>query len=244
MLLRDNYPKCIYVLLVVMIGFSCKDRTPQAEERNFLENCYITKPVTNDSKADTLRNFEFNKDSIDDFLFKVLSSSSGFKYDSTMDYVTSFERQKLIFVHEGCYERLNKPHSCNMMDLYFNSGYKTRVINKSIIEFIQSYKKDIYKFGKGIVYEYRFNGVAEVEPHFMYIILREQTADERRSAKDYVGLVINSDGLEWKDFNDKGLSIPLYVQMIRRSKEFYIPLYYDGERFIPIGHFKSSNWQD
>jgi hypothetical protein len=85
--------------------------------------------------------------------------------------------------------------------------------------------------------------VGELEPHSMYIVIKEQTEDQKRYGNTYKGFVLCCDGLDWKDFNDKG-SVPLFTKMVRRNKEFYIPLYFDGERFIPIGHFKSSNWQE
>ncbi|MFM9909474.1 MAG: hypothetical protein ACKVOW_09005, partial [Chitinophagaceae bacterium] len=132
------------------------------------------------------------------------------------DYITSFEKQRLIFINNKCLEKLNRPDSSNLMDLYFSSGYRTRVMTKTIVEFIQFYKKNVYNFGNATVYEYRFNGVAEVEPHFMYIILKQQTENEQRYGKDYKGFVICSDGLDWKDYNDKGFSILLFKQMVKR----------------------------
>ena len=248
MLLKDNHSRQVCILLLFFLNLCCKERTSsqnQTAEKNSIVNCYITKPIKSDSKADTLRDFEFSKQPLDNFLAgSIISSPKPIIYDSAMDYVTSFERQRLILVNNECYKKLNKTDSCNLMELYFNAGYRTKVMTKSIVEFLQSYKKNIYKFGNAVIYEYRFNGVAEVEPHFMYIILKEQTEDEQRYGKDCKGFVICSDGLDWKDYSNKGFSIPLFKQMVRRSKEFYIPLYYDGDRFIPIGHFKSSSWQE
>ena len=235
------------LFILLMLNFSCKEKTySQGTEtnKNSIVNCYIIKPVQNDSKADTLRDFEFTKEHMGDILAHVISSKRTFVYDSTMDSVTSFEKQKLIPVNNECYKKLSKPDSCYLMELYFSSGYKTKNMTRSIVEFHQSYKKNIFNLGNSTIFEYEFNGVAEVESHFMYIILKEQTEDEQRSGMDYKGFVIYSDGLDWKDYGDKGFSIPLFKQMVRRSKEFYIPLHYDGERFIPIGHFKSSNWQE
>lgn len=246
MLFKNSFSNQFYISLLLLLNLSCKERTPYQDvtaNKNRILNCYITKPVKDDSKADSLRNFEFSNESLDDFLSGVISAKKPLIYDSTMDYVTSFEKQRLIFINNKCFERLNQPDSSNMMDLYFNSGYRTKVMTKTIVEFIQSYKKSIYNFGNAIVYEYQFNGVAEVESYFMYIILKEKTEDEQRYGSDYKGLVICSDGLTWKDFTDKGFSIPSYVQMIRRDKAFEIPLYYDGNRFIPLGHFKIGSWQ-
>lgn len=234
-----------YILIVSLIYCGCKEKHSQPlSETSSAANCYIIKPVKGDSKADSLRSFDFHNDSIGDFLNNGLFSSKEFLYDSTMDFVTSFERQKLIFVQSGCFEKLNKPDSCNLMNIYYNSGYNTKIMTKTIIEFVQSYKKNIYEFGKSIVYEYRFVGVAEIEPHFMFIIMKEQADDEQRMAKDYKGVVLCSDGLEWKEFNEKEFSIPLFVQMVRRDKELYIPLDYDGHRFIPIGHFRKGKWDE
>lgn len=248
MLLKDNHSKQVCILFLFFLNLCCKERIfshSETVKKNNIVNCYITKPIKSNSKADTLRDFEFSKQSLEDFLAtSIISSSKPIIYDSAMDYVTSFERQRLILVNNECYKKLHKPDSCNLMDLYFNAGYRTKVMTRSIVEFLQSYKKNIYKFGNAVIYEYRFNGVAEVEPHFMYIILKEQTEDEQRYGKDYKGFVICSDGLDWRDYSNKGGSIPLFRQMVRISKEFYIPLCYDDERFIPIGHFKSSNWQE
>ena len=248
MLLKDNHSMQFYIVLLFFFNICCKERSfsqSGTASKNSIINCFIAKPVKSDSKADTLRDFEFTKESLDDFLAaSIISSTKSIIYDSAMDYITSFERQRLIFVNSECYKKINKPDSCNLMELYFDAGYRTKVMTNSIIEFLQSYKKNIYKFGNAVIYEYRFNGVAAVEPHFMYIILKEQTEDEQRYGKDYKGFVLCSDGLDWKDYSDKGFSIPLFKQMVRRSKEFYIPLYYSDEKLIPIGHFKSSNWQE
>ncbi|MEJ0103784.1 MAG: hypothetical protein WDO19_15035 [Bacteroidota bacterium] len=234
----------VYVLLFVILNLNCKQKThSQAKgDNNSILNCFIIKPVKNDSKADSLRDFDFSKDSIDGFLFDIISGKKSISYDSSMDYVTSFERQQLISINSKCFTKLSQPDSCNLMELYFSSDNRTKIMTKSIVEFLRSYKKTIYNFGNTTVFEYRFNGVAEVEPHFMYIILKEQTEEESRYGKDYKGIVVYSDGLDWKDYNDDGFSIPLFKQMVRRNKQFYIPLCFDGNRFVPIGHFKSSNW--
>jgi hypothetical protein len=247
MFLNNFHSTRFGLLLLSMHVIGCKGQShSQAPFSNdsLVVNCYVLKPVKNDSKADSLRDFDFTKDSLGDFLSGIISTKNPVRYDSTMDYVTSFEYQKRILVNYNCFRKLNKPDSCDLLSLYFNSGFATWVKKASTVQFLQTYRKAIINFGNVTVFEYRFNNVAEIEPHFMYIILKDQTEDERRYGKDYKGIVICSDGMDWKDYTDKGFSIPLFTQMVRRSKEFYIPLYYDGERFIPIGHFKSANWQE
>ena len=175
---------------------------------------------------------------------KLISGKRPLAYDSAMDYITDFEHQQKILVNCKCFGKLNKPDSCGLENLYFNTGSSTWIKKRPIVDFLRTYKKNIMNFGEADVFEYRFNNVAEVEPHFMYIILKERTEDEEHYNRDYKGIVLCSDGLDWKDYPDKGFSIPLFTQMVRRSKEFYIPLHYDGNRITPIGHFKSSNWQE
>jgi hypothetical protein len=220
------------------------NQTVTNDKDSLITNCYITKPIKTDSKADTLRDFNFSNESLAVFLDNALSARKPIIYDSTMDYVTNFDYQKIILVNFSCLGKLSKPDSCGLINIYFNSGFATWVKMKSAVQFLHSYKKNIYNFGNATVYEYRFNNVAEIEPHFMYIILQEQTEDEKRFGKNYQGFVLCCDGLDWKDYSDKGFSIPLFTQMVRRAKEFYIPLFFEGDRFIPIGHFKSRNWQE
>lgn len=242
----NNIHRVVIVLLLIF-NVSCKQRLHSQNinsKDSLIVNCFVTKPVKNDSKADSLRDFEFAQEPLEHFLSNITSNKKTVRYDSTMDYVTSFEYQKLIIVNNACFDKLNKPDSSNLINIYFNSGSATWVKRKLTVQFLRSYKKNILNFGAAIVFEYRFNNVAEIEPHFMYIILKEQGEDEKRYAKDYNGVVLCSDGLDWKDYSDKGFSVPLFIQMVRRSKEFYIPLYYEEERFIPIGHFKNSNWQE
>lgn len=235
-------------MIFLLLGFnvSCKQKlNSQSVNSNdsLVVNCYMIKPIKTDSNADTLRDFEFEKEPLDHLLLNISAGKKKFQYDSAMEFVTSFGYQKLITVNYACVYKLNRPDSFNLMGLYFNSGKAPWVKKNSAIVFLKNYKKNILGFGPAIVFEYRFNNVAEVEPHFMYIILKMQEKAERQYGKDYMGLVLYSDGLDWSADNERG-AIPLYIQMIRRSKEIYIPLYYDGDRFIPVGHFKSPNWKE
>lgn len=207
-------------------------------------NCYVTKPVYGDSKSESLGDFDFKKETLNDFLGKAIAPKGTIKYDLSMDFVTSFGYQKEIIVNYDCFSKLTRPDSSNLINIYFNSGLATWVKKRSTVQYLKTYKKVILNWGDATVFEFRFNNVAEIEPHFMYIILKDPTADEKRQGKDYRGFVICSDGLDWKDYKKEGGAIPLFIKMIRRSKELYIPLYYDGKRFIPIGHFKSNNWQE
>lgn len=225
----------------------CKEKShaqPLTANDSLIVNCYTLQPVKNDSQADTLRDFIFSEQTLDDFLAKLAPSKVLPGYDSTMDYITSFGRQKMITVNHACFSRLNKPDSSNLINIYFNSGTATWVKKKSAVQFLRSYQKNILNFGAATVFEYRFNNVAEIEPHFMYIILKKQTDDTERYGKDHKGLVLCSDGLDWKAYGNEGLFLPLFIQMVRRTKEFYVPLYYDGNRFIPIRHFKSNIWKE
>jgi hypothetical protein len=247
MLLKNNYSDKVYFFLLLVFQMGCRDRTfsqNKAADRSSIINCYITKPVRHDSKADTLRNFELTNETLDKALRKIIASKERIVYDSAMDYVTSFERQKLIFINTQCVSKLNTPDSCNLMDLYFNSGYRTKLMTRPIVEFVQFFKKNIYKFGNALVYEYALKGVAEVEPHFMYIILKEQPEDAQRYGEDYKGFVIYCDGIGWKDDAGGNFSIPLLKHSVRRDKQLYIPLFYDSEKFVPVGHFKSDNWRE
>jgi len=235
-----------FLLLVVFVFFiGCKEKgysqAPGITDSTVV-NCYTIRPVKNDSGADTLRDFLFGRESLEAYLAGAYKKQAA--YDSAMDYVTSFGHQKLIVINNACFDKLGKPDSSGLINLYFNSGSATWIKRKSTVQFLKTYKKSIINFGSATVFEYRFNNVAEIEPHFMYIILKEQMPDEKRYAKDYRGIVICSDGMDWKDYDDNGLSIPVFVQMIRRSKELSIPLHYDGNRFIPTGHFKGRNWEE
>lgn len=207
------------------------------------DNCYIIKPVANCSEYYWPNNLVFPKKSLDAFLNEVIKKGK-IKYDRDLRFVTSFDYQKEVFFNYDCFNKLSTPDSCGLMGIYLNSSSGTKNMTKSIIEFIGSYKKRIYKIGETSVFEYRFNDVAEVEPHFLHLILKEPSSDDKRYGRDIKGFALCSDGIEWKDYNSMGkFSIPLFVQKVRRSKEFYIPLYYDGQRFIPIGHFKSNLWE-
>jgi len=234
----------LFNLILIDILFALRGY-PQGINKHYIPiNYYITKPVKNDSKEDSPRDFEFSKETLDRFLANILKSNTELKYDSTMDFVTSFERQKNICFNSRYFGLLNYPDKCNLMDIYFNSGFDTQTMNGSIVQFIKTYKKTIFNFGTTTVFEYELIGVAEVEPHFIYILLKERTKDETRYGMDYKGFVICSDGMQWKLFGEGGVYLPLFIQRVNRSKEFYIPLYYYNDRFIPIGHFKTKNWHD
>lgn len=236
----------IWTLLLIYLVAGCKEQNyqqPSNLRQNRITSCYIVKPVKQDSKASSSRDFEFPNISLDDFLAEIETGKRSVEYDSTMDYITSFERQRIIIVNADCFGKLSRPDSIDLMNIYFNSGFRNETFTHSIVEFMHQYKKNILQFGDAIVFEYRFNGVSEDEPHFMYIILKVPTEDDRRLGRDYRGFIICSDGLDWKENKDKKFSVPLFIQMVRRNKEFYIPIMYKDERFIPIGHFKTKNWE-
>jgi hypothetical protein len=235
------------LLLLALHINGCKERGNSKTLPNkdsLVVNCYVTKPVYGDSKVELLGDFDFTKETLNDFLGKVIAIRGMIKYDLSMDFVTNYSYQKEIVVNSNCFSKLSKPDSSNLINIYFNTGFATWVKKRSAVQYLKTYKKVIRNLGDVTIFEYRFNNVAEIEPHFMYIILKDQTENEKRNGKDYKGFVICSDGIGWKDYSDKGFSVPLFTKMIRRSKEVYIPLYYDGKRFIPIGHFKSNYWQE
>jgi hypothetical protein len=234
----------IGIALFLIMNLSCKERTSSQNatlKKGAINNCYTLRPVYNDSQLDGPNDFEFTHDSINSILQGAISDAMRVKIDSSMNFVTGFGHQKKISINADCFGKLSSPDSSFLIGIYYNSSTAIRPIISSV-EFLQSYKKDIFNFGQAIIYEYRFNNVVEASPHFMYIIVKDES--RKHDWDDYKGFVICSDGMDWKDYNDKGFSIPLFTQMVRRSKEFYIPLYYDGRRFIPIDHFKSSNWQE
>jgi len=232
------------IVLFLILNLSCKEKTYSQNtmaRKELINNCYTLRPVYNDSQLDEPKDFDFTHDSVDNNLKTVISDARLIKFDSSMEFVTGFAHQKRMSINHDCLRKLENPDSSFLIEVYYNSSISTRPMISSV-EFLQSYKKNILNFGNAIVYEYRFNNVVEASPHFMYIIVKGET--EKRDWEDYKGFVLCSDGLDWRDYADKGFSIPLFTQMVRRSKEFYIPLYYNGERFIPIDHFKSSNWQE
>jgi hypothetical protein len=210
-------------------------------KNHLLNNCYILKPVYDDSEQNEPSEFEFAHDSINNCLKMVFSSPKSLRFDSSMAFVTGYQHQKGISINTNCFSKIINPDSSYLTEIFYNSSIATGQIISSV-EFLQSYKKNILNFGSAVVYEFRFNDVVEASSHFMYIIIKIRA--EKTEWEDFKGIVICSDGMDWKDYKDKGLSIPLFIQMVRRSKEFYIPLYFDGKRFIPIDHFKSSNWQE
>jgi hypothetical protein len=239
-----NNIKQISVALFLIMNLSCKERASSQNailQKRAVNNCYTLRPVYNDSQLDEPRDFEFTHDSINNILPGLISGVKSIKIDSSMDFVTGFGHQKKISINSDCFGKLDSPDSSFLIEIYYNSSVATRPIISSV-EFLQSYKKNIFNFGQAIIYEYRFSNVVEASPHFMYILIKDES--RKHDWDDYKGFVICSDGMGWRDYNDKGFSIPLFTQMVRRSKEFYIPLYYDGVRFIPIDHFKSSNWEE
>lgn len=211
-------------------------------ESPILDNCYITKPVKEDSKEISLGDIEFSNLVLEDFLKTNLKKGLNPKIDNSMRFVTSFERQRQIFINNSCIGKLKGGNTDFLMELYYNSGFNTKSFSSSIIEYVGTYQKEIYNLGKCSIYEFRLNGVAEIEPHFMYIILQEQREQDIRFKKDIFGNVIFSDGMNWKNLNGSNESIPLFVHMIRREKEIVAPLYYFDGKFIPIGHFKIGEW--
>lgn len=236
----------LWIAVITLFGYNerVSSQVFSSDKDSLIVNCCKIEPVYNDSKSESPKDFEFTKETLDNFLNKTLGINKMPPADYKMDFVTNFGYQKEIIVNYDCFNRLTKPNTCNLINLYFNIHSSTWIKKKSVVEFIKKYKKSIYNYGKVNVFEYRFNNVAENEPHFMFIIIKEPSDSELRLRKDYIGYAICSDGMDWKDSANRQFSTPLFIQMVRRSKEFYIPLYYDKRRFIPIGHFKSKNWGD
>lgn len=233
------------ILFLSAVTIGCRNSNssdPPTRKERIVEYCYLTKPVKNNCNDDTRKGFDFSSESLDHFLTGIIAETRLPIYDSAMDYITSFDRQEQILVNYNCFSKLNRPESGGWENLYFNTGSPAWTQKHPFVDFLRTYKKNIFDFGRANVFEYLFNNVAEVEPHFMYIILREHTEDDDHYGRDYKGIVLFSDGLDWKDYPN-GYSIPLFTQMVRRSKEYYIPLHFDGDRFIPMGHFKSDNWR-
>ncbi|NML22439.1 hypothetical protein HHL16_16260 [Pseudoflavitalea sp. G-6-1-2] len=233
------------LLLIILLNNSCTDNRNKKSNKNIkspkIVNCFIVKPIREDSKSKLPSDIKFMKEPLEKLL-KRINNNENINYDSAMSMVTGFEKQKEIYVNSGCVQYLNNPDSINLMDLYFYSGNYTKVMNHSIIKFIRSYDKNVHKMGKAKIYEYRLNGVAETEPHCMYIILKDQSEEEQRIGRDHTGIVFCSDGMNWIELPEKKGSMPKLIQMIRRGMEFEIPLYYDSSRFIPIGHYKIGDW--
>lgn len=244
-------PNYIAIVLSSVIFVGCGSRgstTASAGTDSVVVNCLLIKPVVSDSKADSMRFFDFSSESLDAFLAGIVAEKRRVIYDSAMDYVTGFERQQVVLLNHDCFRKLRRPDSCGLESVYFNtfsgnSGSAVWLKNRPFAEFLKTYDKNIFDFGRATVFEYRFNNVAEAEPHFMYLLLKSHTEDDEHYSRDFKGIIICSDGLDWKDYPN-GYSVPLFIQMVRRSKEFYIPLYFDGARFIPMDHFKTSNWSE
>jgi hypothetical protein len=241
MLINSKKNILCFIAVLFLTNISFYSWGQSIKSNGLIIDCFILKPVKNDSKADTVRALQIPPYSLDYFLDSIATSSPKcLSYDSAMDFVTSFEYQKIILVNSLCFKNLNKPDSCDLMDIYFDSRFRTSVFTKSIIKFLRSYKEDILNFGDALIFEYKFEDVAEDEPHFMYIILKDQTSEQNEYAEDYHGYVICSDGLEWKNFGkNQNKSMPIFIQKIIRGKMLLIPLYFDHSRFIPIGHFEN-----
>jgi hypothetical protein len=234
------------ISVTIVLVFSCSSRREEQQKQSDqvsarkietekkIINCYIIKPVLNDKEYKPPMSLKTSNKSIDEYL-SAIAHSKHIDTDSNLFYITSFEYQKKIFINYQCYGKLNEPDSLDLMGIYFNSGSHTVTMNRSIVKYVRSYTKDIFTFGKATVFEYRFDGVAEVEPHFMHIIIKEPTEDEVRYGEDYRGIVINSDGLNWRKY--KELETPSFIQTVKGDKKFEAPLLYDGNRFIPLIHF-------
>ncbi len=232
--------KFICIALFAMILTACinkKGNSPENKNGNpEIINCYLIKPIANDSKVAFLKDITDKSINLNNFV-NQLDLGGQISVDSSVIMVTNFERQKEIFINSKCSSFLNSPDSIDLMNIYFNSGYHTKTMTRSIVEYLQSYPKNVYGFGKVTTYEYRFNGVSETEPHYLYILLREQDEKSQRLNRDLSGVAFCSDGLTWKEVNKGGQFLPIYIHLIRRGKELEIPLLYQMAGFRPIGHF-------
>jgi hypothetical protein len=200
-------------------------------------NCYIIKPINEDSKVSSISELNDSVISVERIVNRIRLNEPT-TIDSSVIMVTNFERQKEIFINAKCSSLLQFPDSLGLMNIYFNSGYHTKIMNHSIVDFLQSYSKDVYGFGKATVFEYEFKGVSETEPHYLFIIVRDQDENSKRYGRDLSGIAICSDGLSWEELGKGGeQSLPIYLHMIRRGKELRIPLLYKMGGFRPIGHF-------
>lgn len=237
--INNSYQSIIVCFL--LLNLSCKENAVSQNvitSKKNISNCFILKPIIKSSQSKGVEELVFPDTNFNGFLDKIPLINS-VEFDSAMQYVTNYENQKKIFINYSCFSKLNLPDSCNLVDIYFNSRGNTSDRTESNIEFVSSYKKNIFKFGNAIIFNYHFKGVSEVEPHSMHIIIK---IEDNSYKEDYKGIVLCSDDLEWKDYPNKGYSIPLYIEWLRGGKDFAIPMYFDGEQFIPIGHYKIGNW--
>lgn len=236
----------VYTVILLTLFFACKKRAVSQTVINdkLTTNCMSIRPVKGDCYSDTLRDFEFGNMPLEQFLKIVSSKGDYLIFDSAMEFVTNFGYQKEILINNLCYDSLISVDSSPILNLYFNSAYATWAKKKSAVRFLKSYSKIIWGFGAAEVFEFQVEGVAEIEPHFICLIIKKQAEEEKRIGSDYEGFALSSDGLEWQRIGESANFIPLIIKSVRRSKELFIPVYFDGKRFMPIGHFKSSNWVD
>jgi hypothetical protein len=97
--------KILMIFSVLLIIKCSAEPKPQLKGgKQLISPCYIMKPVYHDSKADSLRNFDFPLQPLEDLIGKIESGNTDLSFDSAMDYITSFERQKILFINSSCFK--------------------------------------------------------------------------------------------------------------------------------------------
>lgn len=201
-------------------------------------NCYILKPVANDSKKDWYKTIGVDREISEKMLNDIVAHKKVLTIDTTYECITSFENQKEILINSHCLDKLFNADSSLLNDIYYNSIYRTKTYlgRPHPVHFIKSYTKNIFQYGNATIFEYSFPSSAILsEPLFLYLIIR---VEDNSYGEDYKGYAISSDGMEWRDINyADSVSIPLFIKKTR-TKNVFIPLIFDNNRFIPIGVLK------
>lgn len=229
----------IYLLIFILYNSSCKNQNPPISNNvTKLINCYILKPILKNKEFEGLDKLSYLDTNMVDFIKKYPFARKKIKIDDSIGYITSFEYQKRILINEHCFSNLTLPDSIDLSDIYFSSRFNTSLRTGLKIQFLNSYKKNILNLGNVQIFEYYVPYLSTVEAKIFHIIVFNQP--NREEGDDFEGIVINSDGLDWKEINLKGEVIPIHLTNLRGEMQIKIPLIFDGSQFLPIGYFRGT----
>lgn len=230
-------PINILLLIVILNNIGCNGQNKQIENTPKQSiNCYILKPILQNKEYKWLDKLPYLDTNMNHFL-KYIFLKKDIKNDTIIGYITSFESQKRIFINEECFSNIVHLDSIDLSNIYFYSRFNTSSRTGLKIEFVKSYKKNILNLGNVEIFEYFIPNLSTVEANVFHIIIFENP--NREQGDDLGGIVINSYGLEWKEVEAK-CEIPIHLTNLRGGIQIKVPLYYDGNQFIPIGHFRGA----
>lgn len=196
------------------------------------KGCFTVRPIKG-SIEEVLKSPQVTRLNRDSFLNQVPEMKK-VPFDSTVHAVIHFGTQQQIFFKSVCLEHLVNPETTHLESLYFIAREDPHC-NLGAVQFKRTYKRKILNWGNIQIFEYVLDCVCNpYEPKAMILFV---DIDHKNDYGAFRGLVFYTDSLRWKNYGN-GSSIPLAINFPRKHPPVMIPLYYDGDKLIPLAYFR------